>query len=155
METPDQPTNQLRPAPGAPRVQPDFRQRTLVVERIAAPREISPSHDVKSNASTTNIRPLFESLTNIKTAVEERGALRGPSWSSKSDSSYSIMLHGKRRLIDVVDDEWAKEKLEDDDMYLPANELPQTGDIDEPAKEDGDKWKDIDLETLKDMLRTR
>ncbi|TPX36450.1 hypothetical protein SeLEV6574_g08034 [Synchytrium endobioticum] len=160
METPDgAPLNNPAEQAGAPRRVPpppfsdvSLRQRTFLVSRLAAQAGSSSMDDASLARQGAT---LFDSLANIRRVEEEFAIPRGGFWNSAKDSSYSLRRHGRGRLIDIVDSEWAREKLEDDEMYLPLEELPEQTDIDEPAKEDPEKWMDIDLDFFRDTLRPR
>lgn len=64
------------------------------------------------------------------------------------DSLVQIDSH----LIDLVDDAWRSDKLPEEDINVPLNELPDpeadTGDINLTLKEQEQKWTDIALSTL-------
>ncbi|XP_059091451.1 anaphase-promoting complex subunit 13-like [Tigriopus californicus] len=56
------------------------------------------------------------------------------------------------RLVDIVDDAWKKEKLPEEDIAVPLNELPDpeadNGANGESMKEQENKWTDLSLNQL-------
>lgn len=62
--------------------------------------------------------------------------------------------------LDLLDTEWRKDKLPDEDIYVPIEELPEiepdNGDTTESIKEQEKKWNDVDLqEFLKTLNQTK
>lgn len=57
------------------------------------------------------------------------------------------------RLIDIVDDEWRKDKLPFEDISVPAAELPDpeadNGNSQETVKEQNQKWTELALNRIK------
>lgn len=55
-------------------------------------------------------------------------------------------------LVDVVDEEWMRETLPQDDIPLPSEIAPRTDDAEDPTTSqetqpvDGDVWRDLALE---------
>ncbi|XP_020250365.1 anaphase-promoting complex subunit 13 [Asparagus officinalis] len=53
-------------------------------------------------------------------------------------------------LIDVLDEEWMRDTLPEDDIALPPEIAPPTGDAEDPNQEsqpvDGDVWRELALE---------
>ena len=60
------------------------------------------------------------------------------------------MLEG--RLLDIVDDEWRKDKLPEEDIAVPLSELPDpesdNGNSGESVREQENKWTDLALQQL-------
>ncbi|WOH09567.1 hypothetical protein DCAR_0729024 [Daucus carota subsp. sativus] len=54
-------------------------------------------------------------------------------------------------LIDIVDEEWMRDTLPDDDLQLPPELAPKTEDAEDSNQEtpqaDGDAWHDLALGT--------
>ncbi|XP_021854593.1 anaphase-promoting complex subunit 13-like [Spinacia oleracea] len=52
-------------------------------------------------------------------------------------------------LIDIVDEDWMRDTLPDDEIVLPPIAVVRTEDADEPSEEtpaaDGDTWHDLAL----------
>eukprot|EP01018_Ginkgo_biloba_P034126 Gb_39967 [translate_table: standard] len=55
-------------------------------------------------------------------------------------------------LLDIVDEEWMRDTLPDDDIPLPAGMAPPADDIEDPNQEQQqtseDKWQDLALHTI-------
>ena len=68
---------------------------------------------------------------------------------SQSDTNYSIVSQRQRfRLVDAIDDEWAQDKLSDDEIDVP-NEmiiLDDENDEDECILPQEEKWTDLGLD---------
>jgi len=69
--------------------------------------------------------------------------------SSQSDTNYSIVSQKQRfRLVDAIDDQWAQDKLSDDEVEVP-NEMILVDDEDDedecPLPHD-EKWTDLGLD---------
>ncbi|KAI3424179.1 hypothetical protein D9Q98_009538 [Chlorella vulgaris] len=64
-------------------------------------------------------------------------------------STIDFALTREPHLLDVIDDEWAQDKLPDDDIPLPANVqlLPEVGDEENKAKEP-EKWHELGLQSV-------
>ncbi|KAJ8034311.1 Anaphase-promoting complex subunit 13 [Holothuria leucospilota] len=55
------------------------------------------------------------------------------------------------RLLDIVDDEWRKEKLPNDDIQVPIEEVPEldNGNDDRESLKDQDKkWTDVAIQNI-------
>ena len=56
------------------------------------------------------------------------------------------------RLLDIIDDEWKKDKLPDDDISVPLSELPDpdadNGANGESVRQQENKWNDLGLNDL-------
>ncbi|GAB6027424.1 hypothetical protein CHUAL_001690 [Chamberlinius hualienensis] len=61
-----------------------------------------------------------------------------------------VMREG--RLMDIIDEKWASDKLPDDDIEVPALELPDAepdnANSQETLKEQDQKWTDLALSNL-------
>ncbi|KAH3702550.1 hypothetical protein DPMN_077574 [Dreissena polymorpha] len=59
------------------------------------------------------------------------------------------------RLMDLIDDEWRKDKLPEEDIAVPQMELPEiepeNGPTTETLKEQEQKWSDLALTSLHDQ----
>ena len=59
------------------------------------------------------------------------------------------------RLIDIVDDEWRKDELPDEDIAVPQMELPEieqeNGPSTETLTEQEQKWTDLALSSLSEQ----
>jgi hypothetical protein len=61
------------------------------------------------------------------------------------DHSFSVILHGDPRLVDIVDLKWATQKLDFDDIQVSIEDKPKSleEDLDDDAEiEDSDKWNE-------------
>nr|ABK20876.1 unknown [Picea sitchensis] len=57
-------------------------------------------------------------------------------------------------LIDIVDEEWMRDTLDDDDVPLPPGMAPLPDEIEDAGQEElpqgsEDKWQDLALHTIK------
>jgi len=56
------------------------------------------------------------------------------------------------RLMDIVDDEWRKDQLPEEDIAVPLSELPDpeadNGNTGESVREQENKWTDLALNQL-------
>ena len=63
-----------------------------------------------------------------------------------------------RRLLEIVDDAWRKEKLPDEDIAVPIAELPDPeadqGANGESMREQENKWTDLALNNLSESNQT-
>lgn len=59
------------------------------------------------------------------------------------------------RLMDIVDQAWAKDKLPDEDVSVPQMELPElepdNGNTNETLREQEQKWVDLALSSLQEQ----
>ena len=69
--------------------------------------------------------------------------------STQSDTNYSIVSQRQRfRLVDAIDDEWAQDKLSDDEIDVPNEMIINDDENDEdecPLPQD-EKWTDLGLD---------
>ncbi|CAK0748189.1 hypothetical protein CVIRNUC_001820 [Coccomyxa viridis] len=68
-------------------------------------------------------------------------------------STIHFSLISNPQLLDVVDEEWMQDKLEDDDMPLPEGVQGPPGDMDEVPEEQArgkqaEKWGDLGLHSV-------
>ncbi|KXJ04194.1 anaphase-promoting complex subunit 13 [Exaiptasia diaphana] len=71
------------------------------------------------------------------------------------DSEFSH-AHRNGRLIELIDDEWKKEKLPNEEIAVPEFELPPVDDTDnngalESLKEQEEKWTDLGITQLQEL----
>jgi hypothetical protein len=68
------------------------------------------------------------------------------------DSKFIVFLHGNPRLIDFVDQKWAAETLEFDEIEVDQSEKPTLDDeLQEQEQPDPNKWIET-LVFLKDCI---
>ena len=68
------------------------------------------------------------------------------------DSKFTVFLHGNSRLIDFVDQKWAAETLEFDEIEVDQSEKPTLDDeLQEQEQPDPNKWIET-LVFLKDCI---
>lgn len=66
---------------------------------------------------------------------------------SQSDTSYSVVSQRQRfRLVDAVDDQWAQDKLSDDEVEVPNEMVLVDEEEDEDPLPHEEKWNDLGLD---------